>query len=647
MMERTFAVRVRDGLHARPATQFVKLAKSFASEITITCNGQAASAKSAVKLMLLGIKEDDEATLRVEGEDAPDALSALSTFLQNPAAGDIALPKTGGAAPASSAKAGPGDDGSHGIAGIAASEGTGYGPSFAFFPPVLKIEPQAVSDVEAEISRYRDAVSGVTTAFARNKERAGTESDTNAIIDALIDVAQDAEFADEIEAAIRGGQDAASATMSVGTRLTESFEAMDDPYIRARGEDMRSVTRQIVLALIGQADVSLADVGPGSVIVADEITAWDLARANMADIAGIVCRKGAATSHVAIMARAHGIPAVLGASISAERLAGSKTVGLDGAAGQVFIDPDAATRARLNDAIAREAAEKKALEAYRTVEPVTSAGIRVEVAANLGSLAEIPAALEAGAMGVGLFRTEFLFMERKTLPTEDEQAEVYTRLAEAFAPYPVVIRTLDIGGDKPITGVDFEHEDNPFLGWRGIRMCLERPDIFKPQLRALLRASVTGNVKVLIPMIADGSEVREVRRLFEECRDELRREGTAFGTFELGVMIETPAAVFLAAELAQQVDFFSIGTNDLTQYVMAADRLNPKVASLNRAEHPAVLRAISATCKAAKAANIWIGVCGEAAARQDLTGFFIENGVTELSMSSTSIPRTKQAITRL
>ena len=259
MMERTFAVRVRDGLHARPATQFVKLAKSFASEITITCNGQAASAKSAVKLMLLGIKEDDEATLRVEGEDAPDALSALSTFLQNPAAGDIALPKTGGAAPAPSAKAGPGDDGSHGIAGIAASEGTGYGPSFAFFPPVLKIEPQAVSDVEAEISRYRDAVSGVTTAFARNKERAGTESDTNAIIDALIDVAQDAEFADEIEAAIRGGQDAASATMSVGTRLTESFEAMDDPYIRARGEDMRSVTRQIVLALIGQADVSLAD----------------------------------------------------------------------------------------------------------------------------------------------------------------------------------------------------------------------------------------------------------------------------------------------------------------------------------------------------------------------------------------------------
>lgn len=648
MMERSFAVRVRDGLHARPATQFVKLAKSFASEITITCNGQAASAKSAVKLMLLGIKEDDEATLRVEGEDAPDALSALSTFLQNPAAGDVALPGTGTAGFGTTSTTGPADGrAGNGINGIAASEGTAFGPSFTFFPPVLKIEPQAVADVEAEIWRYRDAVSRVTTAFARNRERAKAGSDTIAIIDALIDVARDAEFADEIEAAIRDGQDAASAAMWVGTRLTGSFEAMADPYIRARGEDMRSVTRQIVLALIEQVDVSLAEVTPGSVIVADEVTAWDLARANMPDIAGIVCRKGAATSHVAIMARAYGIPAVLGASVSAEQLADSETVGLDGATGQVFIDPDAATRMRLEDAISREAAEKKALEAYRTVEPVTSAGIRVEVAANLGSLAEIPAALEAGAMGVGLFRTEFLFMERKTLPTEDEQAEVYTRLAKAFAPYPVVIRTLDIGGDKPITGVDFEHEDNPFLGWRGVRMCLERPDIFKPQLRALLRASVVGNVKVLIPMIADGSEVREVRRLFAECREELRQEGTAFGRFELGVMIETPAAVFLAVELAQQVDFFSVGTNDLTQYVMAADRLNPKVASLNRAEHPAVLNAISAACKAAQACGIWIGVCGEAAARHDLTEFFIGNGVTELSMSSTAIPRIKQAVTRL
>lgn len=648
MMERTFAVRVRDGLHARPATQFVKLAKSFASDITIICNGQTASAKSAVKLMLLGIKENDEATLQVDGDDAPDALSALSTFLQSPTAGDVVLPKAEASKPADSESTANGVAANRtGVFGVAASEGTGLGPAFAFFPPVLNIEPRRVDDTEAELSRYRDALSSVTSAFAGNKKRPGVESDTVAIIDALIDVAQDEDFVSEVEEAIHGGQDAASAVMSAGTRLTESFEAMEDPYIRARGEDMRSVTRQIVLALIGQSDVSLAEALPGSVVVADEITAWDLAKANISDIKGIVCRKGAATSHVAIMARAYGIPAVLGAVISPEQLTAAGTIGLDGSTGQVFIDPDEANRKKLEAAIASEEAENKALEAYRAVEPVTSTGIRVEVAANLGTLAEIPAALEAGAMGVGLFRTEFLFMERKTLPTEDEQADVYTRLAEAFAPYPVVIRTLDIGGDKPIAGVDFEHEDNPFLGWRGVRMCLERPDIFKPQLRALLRASVAGNVKVLIPMIADGAEVQAVRELFEECQHELRQEGVAFGSFELGVMIETPAAVFLAADLAKEVDFFSIGTNDLTQYVMAADRLNPKVASLNRTEHPAVLRAISSACTAAREAGIWIGVCGEAAARQDLIRFFIENGVTELSMSSTSIPRAKRAVTEI
>ena len=210
-----------------------------------------------------------------------------------------------------------------------------------------------------------------------------------------------------------------------------------------------------------------------------------------------------------------------------------------------------------------------------------------------------------------------------------------------------MIRTLDIGGDKPVAGIDFEHEDNPFLGWRGVRMCLERPDVFKPQLRALLRASIVGNVKILLPMIADVGEVRAVRALLDECRAELDAAGQAHGAFELGVMIETPAAVFVAAEIAAEVDFFSVGTNDLTQYVMAADRLNPRVAKLNRTEHPAVLAAIGMAARAAREAGIWIGVCGEAAARPDLIPFFVENGVTELSMSAASIPRAKKCVTEI
>ncbi|ALN72429.1 phosphoenolpyruvate--protein phosphotransferase [Aureimonas sp. AU20] len=648
MIERSVVVRVHEGLHARPATQFVKLAKSFSSDIEIRCNGRGASAKSAVKLMLLGVKENDEATLRADGEDAADAVSALSTFLQTPDAGDVALPARdagqASTAPAPAAKPAP-----SGSRGIAASEGTAIGPAFAFFPAALDIQPRDVpaGEREAERARYSAALAATVQSFREAKARPGLKRDDAAIIDALVDVAEDAEFIGSVETAIGQGRDAPSAVVEAGRAIAASFEALADPYLRARAEDIRSVTRGIALTLIGAKDLTLADMPKGSVILADEIAALDLAKATLADIAGIVCRKGAATSHVAIMARAHGIPAVLGFSASEEQLKAARTVGLDGASGEVVLDPDAESAARLQSAIAREAEERRSLEAYRTVEPRTRDGRRVEIAANLGSLAEIDGARQAGAMGVGLFRTEFLFMERRTLPGEDEQAETYTKLAEAFAPYPVVIRTLDIGGDKPVAGIDFEHEDNPFLGWRGVRMCLERPDVFKPQLRALLRASPVGNVKILLPMIADVGEVRAVRALIEECRAELDAAGNAHGPFELGVMVETPAAVFLAAEIAREVDFFSVGTNDLTQYVMAADRLNPRVAKLNRAEHPAVLAAIRQAAQAAREAGIWIGVCGEAAARPDLIPFFVENGVTELSMSPASIPRAKKCVTEI
>ncbi|MBO0662345.1 phosphoenolpyruvate--protein phosphotransferase [Jiella sp. CQZ9-1] len=649
-MERSVLVSVHEGLHARPATQFVKLAKSFASDIEIECNGRKASAKSAVKLMLLGVKENDEATLRIDGEDAAEALSALVTFLQTPGAGDIDLKAMTSAPTSPSSRAampaparGPGERPS----GIAASEGTALGPVFAFFPPALDIDPAPVAagGIEAEITRYRTALDETTGALAANKRRDGVKADDAAIIDALIDVARDDDFTAGVEAKIRSGQNAAMAVDAVGKELSASFEAMEDPYIRARAEDLRSVARQLVLTLIGRKDVTLAEMPIGAIVVADEITAWDLAKAKLSNIAGIVCRKGAATSHIAIMARAHAIPAVLGAPFNEAALKGAKTAALDGARGDVVLDPDAATAERFSTAIAREAEERAALASYRTIEPATKDGRRIEVAANLGSLAEIDKALEAGAMGVGLFRTEFLFMERKVLPSEAEQTEVYTRLAKAFAPHPVVIRTLDIGGDKPIAGVEFEHEDNPFLGWRGVRMCLERTDIFKPQLRALLKASIVGNLKILLPMIADASEVAKVRALLDECADELAAETVPMGAYELGVMIETPAAVFLADELAASVDFFSIGTNDLTQYVMAADRLNPKVADLNRTEHPAVKAAIAKAAKAAVDAGIWIGVCGEAAARLDLIPFFLENGVSELSMSSASIPRAKKRVT--
>jgi len=292
-------------------------------------------------------------------------------------------------------------------------------------------------------------------------------------------------------------------------------------------------------------------------------------------------------------------------------------------------------------------ARKERHTAFAKIEPRTRDGRLIEIGANLGSLKEIDAALQAGAMGVGLFRTELLFMERERPPSEVEQATIYSKLAQAFAPQSVIVRTLDIGGDKSTPGILVPREDNPFLGWRGIRLCLDCPEIFRPQLRALLRAGVHRNLKVMIPMVADVEEIRQVKRVILDCRAELIAEGIDNGMFELGVMVETPAAALAADALALEAAFFSIGTNDLTQYVMAADRLNPRVGHLNRADHPAVLKAVSMICEAARAAGIWVGVCGEAAGRPDMIAKFVALGVTELSMSPASIPLAKKCVSEI
>jgi len=329
------------------------------------------------------------------------------------------------------------------------------------------------------------------------------------------------------------------------------------------------------------------------------------------------------------------------------RLRATRTAALDGRTGDVVLDPDPRQEQAFRDRINNDVQEKAGLQVYVKTEPRTRSGRLIEVAANIGSLKEIDAALAAGAMGVGLFRTELLFMEHKRPPTEDEQTAVYAAVARAFAPHPVIVRTLDIGGDKPAPGLTFPHEDNPFLGWRGVRYCLDRPDVFKPQLRALLRAAAHGNLKVMVPMISEVEEVVRVKQLLADCRAELTAEGGSHDPVALGVMIETPAAALLAPELAKVAAFFSIGTNDLTQYVMAADRLNPHVAHLNRADHPAVLRAVEMICQAAGKAGLWVGICGEAAARPDLIPVFAGMGVSELSMSPASILRAKKCVTEV
>ena len=639
MVEQSVMVRVKEGLHARPATRFVQLAKSFPCDVQLNYNGKSASAKSSVKVMLLNVKENTEVIVKTSGENEDKALQDLVAYLSDPLSG-LDESENHNSPPPPLAVAGTNK-------AVGVSEGIAVGPVFPFFPEsiVLDERRRGVTEVEAEVAI-------LATAFDRvsDRMRAGLADETLSsgnrnIIRALAELASDEDMRADMLEEVRQGAAATIAILNVTGRNAETFRGMEDVYQRARGDDIDAIGRQLALAALGKQDMDLSAVPKGAIILAQDIGAFELAKAPVKNIAGIVCAKGAMTSHIAIIARAHQIPAVLAYGEGIAGLRDARLLAVDGKTGEVIKDPDVTTLKAFADRGGLMRAERAALEPFKDLVPKLPNGQVIEVAANIGTLEEVHGALDAGAMGVGLFRTELLYMTHRHLPSEDEQVEIYSKVLVAFAPHPVIIRTLDIGGDKPVAGIQFPHEENPFLGWRGIRMCLDRPDVFKPQLRALLRAAPFGKLKVMLPMIADVSEVRRTKALIAECSVELAAEGKAQGTFELGIMVETPAAVFNAVELAKEAAFFSIGTNDLTQYVMAADRMNAQVAALNDVCNPAVMNAIAMVAKAGRDAGIMVGMCGEAAGREDLTAKFLAMGITELSMNPGQIAKVKRAIT--
>ncbi len=436
--------------------------------------------------------------------------------------------------------------------------------------------------------------------------------------------------------------------LAVGEEFAALFAAMEDEYMAARSDDVRDVTGQIAAQLMGLQASGLAGLSVPSVVLARNLAPSETARMPRDMVLGLVTAEGSKTSHVSIMARSMGIPAVVGlGGAGLEEALGAGVVAVHGDQGYIVTDPDAGEVAFFEGEQDEAVARRTALAEYRHVEARTRGGRRIEVAANLGSPKEAADALSWGAEGVGLFRTEFLFMERDELPTEEEQYGVYREVTEAFGEKPVIIRTIDVGGDKDLPGVSGHEEENPFLGWRGIRMSLDVPDLFRPQLRAILRAAAHGNLKVMFPMVSDVEELVAARRLLAECHKELESEGARTGPVEAGVMVETPAAALCAEELAREADFFSIGTNDLTQYTLAVDRGNEKLEKLYRADHPAVLRLIEMTCRAGDKAGIQTGVCGEAAGDPALVPKLVALGVTEMSMSPPAIPRAKKVVSEL
>jgi phosphotransferase system enzyme I (PtsI) len=535
--------------------------------------------------------------------------------------------------------------------GVAASEGVAVGPAFVHVPRELKPERESISKdaVEEELGRFQSAVETVTRKLSETAERlreGGSESEAG-IFEAHVEMAEDPEFQSDVEERVRDLRSPEAAVISVGEEYASMFAGMEDEYMAARADDVRDVASQIAAELMGGGATGLESLAEPSVILAVNLAPSDTARIPKGMGLGFLISEGSKTSHVSIMARSMGIPAVVGVGSELDKALNAEVVALDGGEGYAIADPDPQTLSAFEDKHNQMAAEAALLEEYKHLEARTSDGRRIEVSANIGSAKDAEEAISWGAEGVGLFRTEFLFMERAELPSEEEQYEVYREVAEAFGDKPVIIRTLDVGGDKDLPGVDQPAEENPFLGWRGIRMSLDTPELFKPQIRALLRAATHGNLKVMFPMIAHIEEVRAAKEHLKEAQRELEREGKEVGELEVGIMVETPAAAIRASEIAPEVSFFSIGTNDLVQYTLAADRGNERLRHLQGADHPAVLELIGMTCEAAREAGIWVGVCGEAAGDAALIPELVELGVTELSMSAPSIPRAKKIISEL
>jgi phosphotransferase system enzyme I (PtsI) len=435
----------------------------------------------------------------------------------------------------------------------------------------------------------------------------------------------------------------------VAAGYSETLSKIDDPYLRERALDIQDVTKRVVRNLQGKAPKPFLAITEPHILIAHNLTPSDTATMDRARVLGIATDLGSRTSHTAIMARSLEIPAIVGLHDVTEKLEIGETVLLDGYTGLLIVDPTPETLARYEEMEVWRVQVARDLKQLRDTKSTTRDGHHIVLSANIELPTDVDAVSTHGAEGIGLYRTEFLYLNRGTLPNEEEQYETYRKVAERVRPDPLIIRTFDLGGDKLAAGsVDLGDEMNPFLGWRAIRFCLENIDIFKTQLRAILRASAVGNVKIMFPMISGLEELRRALSVLKECKDELRKSGIEFSeTAEAGAMIEVPSAAISADALAREVDFFSIGTNDLIQYTIAVDRGNERIAHLYEPTHPAVLRLLKMIADAAHANNIWVGVCGEMAGDIALTPLLLGFGVDELSASAVLVPRVKRAVQSL
>jgi phosphoenolpyruvate-protein phosphotransferase len=534
--------------------------------------------------------------------------------------------------------------------GTGASSGIGIGKTVVVRDEKPEVVQVSISDKDKEVKRFEDVLAKITEATMEMAESlankvGGKEAE---ILNGHVLLLSDPMLSEEIKQKIQNELvNAEFAVDSVYDMYAGMFASMDDELMQQRATDMKDLKVRILKGLLGMADVDVARLPEGSILVAEDLTPSMTAGLNPQTVYGIVTELGGRTSHSAILSRALEIPAVVAISGLLDNIHDGDTVCFDGDKGEVVIHPDADTLAEYEKKKEAYLLEKKELENYKGKPSVTKDGRKVEIVANIGKPEDAQRALEYDAEGVGLFRTEFLFMDRDNAPTEEEQFEAYKKVATLMKDKPVIIRTLDIGGDKEIPYLGIEQDENPFLGYRAIRLCLDRKeDLYRPQLRALLRASAFGDIHIMIPLITCVDEIREAKALIREIMEDLDRENIAYNkNIQVGIMVETAASSIMADVFAKEVDFFSIGTNDLTQYTMCVDRGNAKVSYLYSPLNPAVLRSLKRVITSAKEAGIMVGMCGEAAADPLLIPLLLVWGLDEFSMSASSILKSRKLVT--
>ncbi|WP_347994127.1 phosphoenolpyruvate--protein phosphotransferase [uncultured Eubacterium sp.] len=532
--------------------------------------------------------------------------------------------------------------------GIAGSEGIGIGKVVLIEEHDLTVEKKSVTDTDAELKRLQDSIEkfvAITNEMADKMAKTVGEQDAD-ILRGHIIMLQDPMIEEQISALMISEKISAEMALEqVLDQTAEMFAAVPDELIQQRATDLMDIKSRMLKILMGIEEVDISQVPENTVLVARDLTPSMTAGINPANIAGILTEVGGRTSHSAILARAMEIPAVLSIEGICGIVKNGDTVVLDGSKGEAIVNPDEATVKEFEKKFADYAAEKELLKAYKGKPSQTKDGVKVELVSNIGKPEDADKVVECDGEGIGLFRTEFLFMDRDSVPTEEEQFEAYKKVAETMKGKPVIIRTLDIGGDKAIPYLGLETEENPFLGFRAIRFCLKRRDIYEVQLRALLRASAFGDIKIMVPLVTGVDELRAVKVILEDIKRQLDKDGIAYNKdVKVGVMMETPAACMMADALAKEADFFSIGTNDLTGYTMAVDRGNAKVAYLYSTYNPAVLRAIKRIIECGKAEGIMVGMCGEAAADPKLIPLLLAFGLDEFSVSATSVLKTRKTI---